>query len=84
MVVLSKREVVQWKNDKVTKVALEWIRQQREDLKEHVIGGGASTESAEGTAQLVAKCIGKAEMAEELLEYITEDMLDAAYEESEE
>lgn len=84
MAVLSKQEVVQWKNDKVTQVAFEWIRKQREDLKEHVIRGGASTESTSGTAQLVAKCVGKAEMAEEILDYFIDEMLETAHEEGEE
>lgn len=82
--VLSKQQVVQWKHDPVTKQVIEWVKEQREDLKEHVISGGASTESTDGTVQLVAKCIGKAEMAQELVEYMIEDLVDMAFEEDEE
>lgn len=84
MVVLSKHDVVQWKNDKVTQAAFDWLREKREQLKEHVITGGASKESVDGTAQLVAKSIGKAEMAEEMLEYFLEDLLELAHEDADE
>lgn len=79
---LSKHDVVQWKNDKVTKVAFDWLREQREQLKEHVITGGATAESVDGTAQLVAKSIGKAEMAQEMLDYFLEDLLESAHEDA--
>lgn len=81
--VLTKQQVVQWKHDPVTKQVIKWVEEQREMLKEHVISGGASAESTDGTAQLVAKCIGKAEMAQELTEYLLEDLIDMAFEEEE-
>lgn len=81
--VLTKQQVVQWKHDPVTEQVIRWIEEQREILKEHVISGGASTESTDGTAQLVAKSVGKAEMAQEILEYLLEDLVDISLEEEE-
>lgn len=76
--VLSKSEVLDWKRNKVTQAAFDLLDDQREKLKEHVITGGATTESVEGTAQLVAKCIGKAEVIDEILNDLIEMMLEEA------
>lgn len=79
--VLTKQQVVQWKHDPVTKQAIKWLEEQREILKEYVITGGATAESSEGTAQLIAKSVGKAEVIQEILEYLLEDLVDMAFEE---
>lgn len=76
--VLSKVEISDWKRSKVTQAFFDLIDEQREDLKEHVITGGATAESVDGTSQLVAKCIGKAEALDEVVNELFEMLLEEA------
>lgn len=86
MVVLSKREVQEWKANEVTKRFFERLRKDREEIANAVIRGDYTGESVDETAQLLAREIGKAQAIENILEYAVEDLLDEAIstEESEE
>ena len=75
---LTKAEVLDWKRNRVTQAFLDIVDDERERLKEHVITGGATSESVDGTVQLIAKSIGKAEALDEVMTTLIEDLLEEA------
>jgi len=75
--------VKEWKDHPVTKKFFEFLEGDRERIKETVISGDYTAESAEGTAQLLAQEVGKAKAIQSIIEYAVEDLVEEAIKDEE-
>lgn len=76
----NKQEVLDWQHHQVTKAFLLQLQKDRLQLAENVISGDISGESADETAQLLAREVGKAQALQSILDFAVEDLLKEAVE----
>lgn len=84
---LTKQEVVDWKNNPVTKEFFSRLQTSKYEILDFIAAGGAMSEtSIDATAQNLAGELGKVKALDDILNYAIEDMVDDAvsFEEGEE
>lgn len=81
--VLNRQEILDWKNNPVTKAFFDQLEDDRDRIANEVIEGAYTGATVDETAQLIAREIGRAQAIQNILEFSIEDLLEDAYEEVE-
>jgi len=80
-VVLNKQDVLNWKNDSVTKAFFAQLAEDRDAIAASIIQGDCTGVTVDQTAQLLAREIGKTQTLQAILDFAVEDLLAVAFEE---
>ena len=76
--VLTKQDVVDWKNNAVTKRYFKGLEDSRKEILEFIAVGGCKQPTIDETAQELAGELGKIKAIDSILNFTVEDLLEEA------